>query len=99
MKYFIRLSIHDFLFPFLGNYLFLASTFCFHTYIFLISNSCGTYGCCNSYFIAGKKGANIQMLRSEYSANIKLPDSPGPERVFSVSAADAEIVADIIGKF
>ena len=49
-------------------------------------------------FVIGKKGANIQMLRSEYSANIKLPDSPGPERIFSVAAADAEIVADIIGK-
>ena len=38
------------------------------------------------------------MLRSEYSANIKLPDSPGPERIFSVSAADADTVADVIGK-
>jgi len=48
--------------------------------------------------IIGKKGANIQMLRSEYSANIKLPDSPGPERIFSVSAHDAETVADVIEK-
>ena len=38
------------------------------------------------------------MLRSEYSANIKLPDSPGPERIFSVSAPDPELVADIIGE-
>lgn len=37
------------------------------------------------------------MLRSEYSANIKLPDSPGPERIFSVYAADADTVADVIG--
>ena len=37
------------------------------------------------------------MLRSEYSASIKLPDSPGPERIFSVAAQDAETVADIIG--
>ena len=47
--------------------------------------------------LIGKKGANIQMLRSEYSANIKLPDSPGPERIFSVYAADADTVADVIG--
>ena len=47
---------------------------------------------------AGKKGANIQMLRSEYSANIKLPDSPGPERIFIVAAADSDTVADVIGE-
>jgi len=48
--------------------------------------------------IIGKKGANIQMLRSEYSANIKLPDSPGPERIFIISAADSDTVADVIEK-
>ena len=37
------------------------------------------------------------MLRSEYSANIKLPDSPGPERIFIISAADSDTVADVIG--
>ena len=34
--------------------------------------------------VIGKGGANIQKLRSEYSAGVRIPDCPGPERIMSV---------------
>merc|ERR1719309_321929 len=36
--------------------------------------------------IIGKGGANIQKLRSDNSANVRVPDCPGPERVMSILA-------------
>ena len=34
--------------------------------------------------VIGKGGANIQKLRTEYSAGVRIPDCPGPERIMSV---------------
>ena len=36
--------------------------------------------------IIGKGGANIQKLRTENNANVRVPDCPGPERVMTVHA-------------
>ena len=40
--------------------------------------------------VIGKKGCNIQQLRSDYSAMIRVPDAPGPERIMSVTCEDLE---------
>ena len=37
--------------------------------------------------VIGKGGANIQKLRSEYSAGVRIPDCPGPERIMSVQVS------------
>ena len=34
--------------------------------------------------VIGKGGANIQKLRTEYSAGVRIPDCPGPERIMSI---------------
>ena len=36
--------------------------------------------------IIGKGGANIQKLRADNSANVRVPDCPGPERVMTILA-------------
>ena len=38
--------------------------------------------------VIGKKGSNIQKLRSEFSANIRIPDAPGPERIMGISSEE-----------
>lgn len=44
--------------------------------------------------IIGKGGANIQKLRSDNNANVRIPDCPGPERVMSILAdTSAQIVS------
>jgi heterogeneous nuclear ribonucleoprotein K len=40
--------------------------------------------------VIGKKGCNIQQLRSDYNAMIRVPDAPGPERIMSVTCEDLE---------
>jgi len=40
--------------------------------------------------VIGKKGCNIQQLRSDYNATIRVPDAPGPERIMSVTCEDLE---------
>ena len=46
--------------------------------------------------VIGKGGQNIQKLRSDYSAQVRIPDCPGPERVMSIQAADVESVVGIL---
>lgn len=46
--------------------------------------------------IIGKGGQNIQKLRTEFNANIRVPDCPGPERVMTVQADNTEIIASVL---
>ena len=46
--------------------------------------------------IIGKGGQNIQKLRTEFNANIRVPDCPGPERVMTVQADDPAVVANVL---
>lgn len=46
--------------------------------------------------IIGKGGQNIQKLRTEFNANIRVPDCPGPERVMTVQADTPEIIASVL---
>jgi len=46
--------------------------------------------------IIGKAGANIQCLRNEYNANVRVPDCPGPERVMTIQADDAQTCINVI---
>jgi len=46
--------------------------------------------------IIGKGGQNIQKLRTEFNANIRVPDCPGPERVMTVQADNPEIIASVL---
>ena len=41
--------------------------------------------------VIGKGGANIQKLWSEYSAGVRIPDCPGPERIMSVQVRDQHL--------
>ncbi|XP_064607595.1 heterogeneous nuclear ribonucleoprotein K-like isoform X2 [Liolophura sinensis] len=40
----------------------------------------------NAGAIIGKQGSNIKRLRSEYNANVTVPDSNGPERILTISS-------------
>jgi len=46
--------------------------------------------------IIGKGGQNIQKLRTEFNANIRVPDCPGPERVMTIHADEPEVVANVL---
>lgn len=46
--------------------------------------------------IIGKAGANIQILRNEFNANVRVPDCPGPERVMTIQADDAKTCINVI---
>lgn len=46
--------------------------------------------------IIGKGGQNIQKLRTEFNANIRVPDCPGPERVMTIHADTLDIVANVL---
>ena len=46
--------------------------------------------------VIGKGGGNIQKLRQEYSAQVRIPDCPGPERVMSIQAGTEEMVVGIL---
>lgn len=46
--------------------------------------------------IIGKGGQNIQKLRTEFNANIRVPDCPGPERVMTVQADTPDIIANVL---
>lgn len=40
--------------------------------------------------VIGKKGCNIQQLRTEFNAAIRIPDAPGPERIMSITCEELE---------
>ena len=46
--------------------------------------------------IIGKGGQNIQKLRTEFNANIRVPDCPGPERVMTIHADEPGIIANVL---
>ena len=46
--------------------------------------------------VIGKGGQNIQRLRSEWNAQVRIPDCPGPERVMAIQAGDVESVVGIL---
>ena len=46
--------------------------------------------------IIGKGGANIQKLRTDNNAAVRIPDCPGPERVMSVEGDDADTLLAVI---
>ena len=46
--------------------------------------------------IIGKKGSNIQKLRSDYNANIRIPDAPGPERIMSISSEELNSCCQVV---
>jgi len=46
--------------------------------------------------IIGKGGQNIQKLRTEFNANIRVPDCPGPERVMTVQADAPDVVCSVL---
>lgn len=46
--------------------------------------------------IIGKAGANIQILRNEFNANVRVPDCPGPERVMTIQADDSQTCINVI---
>merc|ERR1712001_582956 len=46
--------------------------------------------------IIGKGGANIQKLRSDFNANVRVPDCPGPERVMTIHADDAQTCINVV---
>ncbi|KAL4701456.1 hypothetical protein H8959_015460 [Pygathrix nigripes] len=51
----------------------------------------------NAGAVIGKGGKNIKALRTEYSANVSVPDSSGPKRILSISA-DIETIGEILKK-
>lgn len=46
--------------------------------------------------IIGKAGCNIQKLRTDNDANVRIPDCPGPERVMTVLTADTISAAKVL---
>lgn len=48
--------------------------------------------------LIGKGGSNIRELRSEFNANVQLPDSEGYERIMTVITQDLESLANFAGK-
>lgn len=46
--------------------------------------------------IIGKGGQNIQKLRTDFNANIRVPDCPGPERVMTVQADAPDVVCSVL---
>ena len=46
--------------------------------------------------IIGKAGANIQQLRNNNNANVRVPDCEGPERVMNIQVDDAQTAINVI---
>jgi len=46
--------------------------------------------------VIGKKGSNIQKLRADYNANIRIPDAPGPERIMSITSEDLNVCCQVV---
>ena len=46
--------------------------------------------------IIGKKGSNIQKLRADHNANVRIPDAPGPERIMSISSEDISTCCQVV---
>ena len=46
--------------------------------------------------IIGKAGANIQQLRNNNNANVRVPDCEGPERVMNIQVDDAQTGINVI---
>ncbi len=48
--------------------------------------------------VIGKGGSNIQKLRADNNANIRIPDCPGPERCMTVACADPESAEAVLAQ-
>lgn len=48
--------------------------------------------------LIGKGGCNIQKLRTENNANVRIPDCPGPERVMAIVVDQPEHAVQVIEK-
>ncbi len=46
--------------------------------------------------IIGKGGSNIQKLRTDNNANVRIPDCPGPERVMTILTNDSESAVKVV---
>jgi heterogeneous nuclear ribonucleoprotein K len=46
--------------------------------------------------IIGKGGSNIQKLRADNNANVRIPDCPGPERVMTILTSDCESAVKVV---
>lgn len=46
--------------------------------------------------VIGKKGSNIQKLRTEFSANIRIPDAPGPERIMGITSEELMTCCQVV---
>lgn len=46
--------------------------------------------------IIGKGGTNIQKLRTENNASVRVPDCPGPERIMTIQAEEPDNVLNVI---
>jgi len=46
--------------------------------------------------IIGKGGANIQKLRSDNNANVRVPDCPGPERVMTIQSDSVSTILKVV---
>jgi heterogeneous nuclear ribonucleoprotein K len=46
--------------------------------------------------IIGKGGANIQKLRTDNNATVRIPDCPGPERVMTIEGDNTDILLAVI---
>ncbi len=46
--------------------------------------------------LIGKGGSNIQKLRSDNNANVRIPDCPGPERIMTILADGPEVNVNVL---
>jgi len=46
--------------------------------------------------IIGKGGSNIQKLRTDFNANVRVPDCPGPERVMTIQSDDVDTIIKVV---
>ena len=46
--------------------------------------------------VIGKKGCNIQKLRTDFNAAIRIPDAPGPERIMSITCETLEGCCEVV---
>ncbi|XP_040575490.1 heterogeneous nuclear ribonucleoprotein K-like [Lepeophtheirus salmonis] len=46
--------------------------------------------------IIGKGGCNIQKLRNDNNAAVRIPDCPGPERVMTIQTSDADTAVNVL---
>ena len=46
--------------------------------------------------VIGKGGSNIQKLRTDNNANIRIPDCPGPERIMTILTDDSDTAVKVL---